>query len=467
MIRIINNKDGGLQKMNKIKSTKGITLISLVVTIIVLLILVGVSIATLTGKSGILTQAGKAKEETRAVSVEEAAELWKVKQESGGIYQTLTELLSDLQKQKLLTEKETITIQETGKITIGSKTIIFEDIEWVETTEGITNGRVTVHIGDYINYDHTDGAIITSLTSYSNENGYGDQVFKLNSYKGKWRVLGVENGELLLISSDVIVPDSGGFVETRNESNFYLKGQAGYENAITELNKISNLYGQGKHATGARSVTVEDINKITGYNPNNVGVRDPEKLGNGAKYGSGIREFGIRVTLYWQGDEFPYYSTSNGLKGTYSGAHDGGFYYYDHGWKRIEQSSIASAKNMVEIVTLTNSDYVYYPETLTNSFDPLGQVGLSRDSVEYLLLFGSDEHYHWYGLANQSWKAIHDKDGSPSYGYFGVFEGMVGNLACTRCSGIEKADPSGVRPVISLESDVILKPGDGEWKIGE
>ena len=45
------------------KSSKGITLIALVITIIVLLILAGVSIAMLTGDNGILTQASKAKDE--------------------------------------------------------------------------------------------------------------------------------------------------------------------------------------------------------------------------------------------------------------------------------------------------------------------------------------------------------------------------------------------------------------------
>lgn len=47
-----------------LKNNKGITLIALVVTIIVLLILAGVSIAMLTGDNGILTQSKTAKEET-------------------------------------------------------------------------------------------------------------------------------------------------------------------------------------------------------------------------------------------------------------------------------------------------------------------------------------------------------------------------------------------------------------------
>lgn len=44
----------------KIKKEKGITLIALVITIIVLLILAGVTIATLTGDNGILTRAAEA-----------------------------------------------------------------------------------------------------------------------------------------------------------------------------------------------------------------------------------------------------------------------------------------------------------------------------------------------------------------------------------------------------------------------
>ena len=55
-------KEQNTQKSNKVES-KGITLIALVITIIVLLILAGVTIATLTGQNGILTNATKSKEE--------------------------------------------------------------------------------------------------------------------------------------------------------------------------------------------------------------------------------------------------------------------------------------------------------------------------------------------------------------------------------------------------------------------
>ena len=53
------------------KNNKGITLIALVITIIVLLILAGVSIAMLTGDNGILTQASTSKTKTHVAEVVE------------------------------------------------------------------------------------------------------------------------------------------------------------------------------------------------------------------------------------------------------------------------------------------------------------------------------------------------------------------------------------------------------------
>ena len=54
---------------------KGITLIALVITIIVLLILAGVSIAMLTGSNGVLTQATNASADTKVAEAKEVATL--------------------------------------------------------------------------------------------------------------------------------------------------------------------------------------------------------------------------------------------------------------------------------------------------------------------------------------------------------------------------------------------------------
>jgi surface protein len=60
---------------NQLKEKNGITLIALVITIIVLLILAGVTIATLTGDNGLLTKAGNAKNANENANLEEKIKL--------------------------------------------------------------------------------------------------------------------------------------------------------------------------------------------------------------------------------------------------------------------------------------------------------------------------------------------------------------------------------------------------------
>ena len=63
-----------------LRNEKGITLIALVITIVVLLILAGISIAMVTGDNGILTQAARATEETENAQVEENDVLYNYEQ---------------------------------------------------------------------------------------------------------------------------------------------------------------------------------------------------------------------------------------------------------------------------------------------------------------------------------------------------------------------------------------------------
>ena len=81
----------------KRKSVRGITLIALVVTIVVLLILAGVSISMLTGENGIIRQAQKAKTETELSEIEEAANMIYVDLSIGsnGTIKDVTENLED------------------------------------------------------------------------------------------------------------------------------------------------------------------------------------------------------------------------------------------------------------------------------------------------------------------------------------------------------------------------------------
>ena len=65
-------KHGGIRMENKrMKKNSGITLVALVVTIIVLLILAGITIAMLTGENGIINKAFQAKDATEYAQVQE------------------------------------------------------------------------------------------------------------------------------------------------------------------------------------------------------------------------------------------------------------------------------------------------------------------------------------------------------------------------------------------------------------
>ena len=73
-------KNKNKKKANIINKTKGITLIALVITIIILLILAGISISAMTG-SGLFGRAKEAKFKTKMAGYKEEADLytsWKI-----------------------------------------------------------------------------------------------------------------------------------------------------------------------------------------------------------------------------------------------------------------------------------------------------------------------------------------------------------------------------------------------------
>ena len=76
----------------------GITLIALVITIIVLLILAGVSISMLTGDNGILTQAQNAKKETEEAQEDELRKLTALEAATNLIIQHIKIKMNKLQQ---------------------------------------------------------------------------------------------------------------------------------------------------------------------------------------------------------------------------------------------------------------------------------------------------------------------------------------------------------------------------------
>ena len=103
-------------KAKKGKENRGITLIALVITIIILLILASVTIAAISGNNGILTNAAKAKVETRAATIEERINLWKTEKVADEYLeenqaQSSEQLLDSLEEEGLITEEEKNTIK--------------------------------------------------------------------------------------------------------------------------------------------------------------------------------------------------------------------------------------------------------------------------------------------------------------------------------------------------------------------
>ena len=92
------------------KRNKGITLIALVVTIVVLLILAGVSISMLTGENGIIKQAEMAKINTRAGTVRDEVSLWKsenrIRSERDEEKISKEDMLNNLKDKELVYEEE-------------------------------------------------------------------------------------------------------------------------------------------------------------------------------------------------------------------------------------------------------------------------------------------------------------------------------------------------------------------------
>ena len=70
-----------MPKLTKVKEIRGITIIALVVTIVILLILAGISIATLTGDNGLIKNASEAEIKAALAEVREQLDLYKIQGE--------------------------------------------------------------------------------------------------------------------------------------------------------------------------------------------------------------------------------------------------------------------------------------------------------------------------------------------------------------------------------------------------
>ena len=261
---------------NILKSKKGITLIALVVTIVVLLILAGVSISMLGGENGIITQAIEAKDETTIGNEIEQVKLAYATAKTKKIESDITK--NDLQGEldNLVGDKMSIV-----NYTIdGNFNILFVETNHnyklndgkVEESDGndietiLASGTVKemidageFEIGDYIVYDIENGkntnngeyTVSDSVTGYK-EDEEDVQVFNVKTYTGKWQILytGQEGYGVQIVSSENVLGENG-------EGKLYLSGaigieQVAYENAVETLNTICGHYINSKYSISGR-----------------------------------------------------------------------------------------------------------------------------------------------------------------------------------------------------------------------
>ena len=156
-----------ITQKNILYKSKGITLIALVITIIVLLILAGITISALSGDNGILTNATRAALATELSNYKEELELYKVNKTAENINFIPETLLAGKTDLNYNTKQE----GETGNI----KTIItdisdeyFEKLEVIKgelliNTQDKTEIKVAQSLGIEVNpYDIRDGTLWSS-----------------------------------------------------------------------------------------------------------------------------------------------------------------------------------------------------------------------------------------------------------------------------------------------------------------
>lgn len=255
--------------MNK-QSKSGITLIALIITIIVMLILVGVTV-TVAINGGLFKSAKEGAEGTTIARVKEQmmGDITTKIAEKLGDNITESELETIAQKYGTIIEKDGIKYL---KLTDGGYEVPLSEIWQVETVvtlaslycdeERCTNAE-HLHKGDYVNYKPTTaqpyapdkGEGKGKYTGYTTEAGATAE--QSISQEGlNWRVLGKDDkGNILLISG---TPTTAGLT-------FY--GYVGYNNFEDVLNDTCEaLYSNTDLGATASSLTMDDIDTYLGGN---------------------------------------------------------------------------------------------------------------------------------------------------------------------------------------------------------
>lgn len=112
------------------KENRGITIVALVITIVIMLILLGVT-ATIAINGELIDTSKKSNDETRYAQILEEKEMWESEKLATNRFGVETETLEDfvkrLEEEKVLTGEEARQVRENGEISIAGKKIVFNE----------------------------------------------------------------------------------------------------------------------------------------------------------------------------------------------------------------------------------------------------------------------------------------------------------------------------------------------------
>ena len=257
-------------KKSQLKQNKGITLIALIITIIVLLILAGVTIAALSGPNGILSNANKAKEQTAESGAREKINIAVI-----GSYDKTGRFDSEKFKEEiqnmggsiLAEDDSTITVEmdgyeavvdkETGEIiSIEKSGGVRPELEYkLYKTDGteITDGKVydemivTIKVTNKEEIDTINSIILkdsegTEITKEGTITGDGDASFKVT--KGKTytaEVKGTTEGIEKTGTITIVIKETpeDWIVTTTSDSEWYSYIDANAGNGETAVAKVN------------------------------------------------------------------------------------------------------------------------------------------------------------------------------------------------------------------------------------
>lgn len=298
--------------------------------------------------------------------------------------------------------------------------------EEVERADEIYNEVVTKNKLNMWVYDHENQLVKKGETSYAVGTfiKYDEPASK--EYDGKWQVIGAsDDGKLMLVSSKNI-----------SSSNTELIGVSGYNNLITALDSICAEYVNINQAVSARCINVDDINKITGYNPEHTGVNDFNKnASTGDPYRNGeVAQYGNKII----------YSI---LDGHVNYKRDGESSYTPTAFTNFKLPG--EANNISSPYTVNKSTaYSYYPTTLTLIKDDSSSIGIAKNSTVWNMLFNSAN----YWLAS---KCVCAEAGWTNFGFYSVNDERVEWWTLYNSSGSENTHSRGIRAVITLEETFV------------